>query len=43
MMINCGNLIFEQLWEIVVLFLDVHSSNEKVRVPVSLNVGYCAV
>lgn len=42
MMINCGNFIIEQLWEIVLLFSDVHS-NEKVSVPVSLNVGYCAV
>lgn len=38
MMMNCGNVIIEQLWEIVVLlFSAVHSSNEKVRVRASLD------
>lgn len=42
MMMNCGNVIIEQLWGIVVLlFSAVRSSNEKVRVPASLDVGYC--
>lgn len=34
MVMNCGKVIIEQLWEIVVLFSVVHSGNEKVSVKV---------